>query len=114
MKAEQTEREAIQAMFHSGDGIPLKMAEHKPRMSLVPYEAKAGLAAVYEYGLTKYERDSWRKLTPEQAKECLPDAAERHLAEYNRGNLTDAESGLPHLLQVAWNCITLHIQTEGR
>jgi hypothetical protein len=106
-----TERDAIKAMFSTDNGTPLKMQEHKLQLTLVPKEAIECLAKVYEYGLHKYERDSWRKFTPEQAKNCLPDSALRHLLEYCNGQETDSDSGLPHLVQAAWNCLTLHIIT---
>lgn len=109
----ELEREAIKAMFSDDSGQPLKMAENKPRLSLVPYEAKAALAAVYEYGAQKYYRDSWRSITPDQAKEFMSDAAERHLSKHNSGEIVDPESGLPHLAQAAWNCLTLLVLTRG-
>lgn len=102
-------REAIKALFTDVQGVPLKMEENKPKLSLVPREGIEALARVYEYGLKKYERDSWRKFTPEQVKDCLPDAALRHLMAYCDGERIDPESGLPHLVQAAWNCLTLHI-----
>jgi hypothetical protein len=102
-------REQIKAMFTDDSGVPLKMAEHKPKISLVPKEGIEGLARIYEYGLEKYQKNSWRKFTPEQALECLPDAGLRHLLSFCDGEEIDPDSGLPHLLQAAWNCITLHI-----
>ncbi len=106
-----TEKAAIQAMFADVSGKPLKMAENKPRLSLVPYEVKSALASVYAYGAQKYHRDSWRSITAEQAKAFMADAAERHLSLHNSGEIIDPESGLPHLAQAAWNCLTLLVLT---
>ena len=99
-------------MFSSSSGVPLKMEEGKPKLSLVPYEMKAILAKVFEHGLIKYERDSWRKFTAEQARACLADSAERHLSLYNSGQDIDPESGLPHLACVGWNALVLYVITE--
>lgn len=108
----QAEKDAISAMFQTSDGVPLKMEEHKPKLSLLPRKGLEELAKVYEFGLTKYSRDSWREFTPEQAKACLPDAALRHLMAYCDGEEIDVATGLPHLMQVVWNCMTLQIITH--
>lgn len=110
---DEMERKYIAEMFTTAEGVLLKMQEHKPPVSLVPRFAIEGLAEVYEYGVKKYQRDSWRQFTPDQAKACLPDAAMRHLLAYNDGEFTDKESGLPHLLQCAWNCLTLYYFERG-
>ena len=107
------EKQAIAAMFTSDSGVPLKMAELKPRLSLVPRKLIENMAKVYEYGMVKYSRDSWRKFTPEQVNECLPDAAFRHLLAYLDGEEIDPESGLHHLDQCAWNCQTIRIINSG-
>lgn len=103
------ERQTIAAMFTDDSGQSLKMLEHKLKLSLVPRKLIENMAKVYEYGLVKYSRDSWRKFTPEQANECLPDAAFRHLLAYLDGEEIDPESGLHHLDQCAWNCQTIRI-----
>ncbi len=99
-------------MFTGPDGQPLKMQENKPRLSLVPRQGIEALARVYEVGAQKYGVNSWRSFTPEQVKACLPDAALRHLLAYCDGEEIDAETGLNHLVQVAWNVLTLHIITS--
>lgn len=104
----------IKAMFADDDGRPIKMQEHKPRLSLIPVELMNNLARVYEYGLIKYERDSWRGFTPQQADDCLIDAAIRHLMSYAGGEEYDAESGLHHLDCAAWNCQTIRIVKHGK
>ena len=104
----------FKTLHEDANGTPLKLSEGKPKVSLVPKFAVTELALVYEYGLKKYERDSWKKFTAEQAKDCLLDAGYRHLLEYLDGNEIDEASGLPHLVQVAWNCLTLHYHnTKG-
>ena len=103
------EKQALQIMFTSDAGVPLKMEENKPRLSLVPREAVELLAEVYTTGANKYGVDSWREFTPGQAQACLPDAALRHLLAHFAGEEFDKETGLPHLAQCAWNCLTLSI-----
>jgi len=88
------------------------MQEGKPRLSLVPIELMENMARVYEYGLIKYERDSWRSFTPEQVNACLVDAAIRHVMAYAGGQRYDPQSKLHHLSSAAWNCQTIQIITE--
>jgi hypothetical protein len=101
------ERDVIRAMFSTPDALPLKMAESKSRLSLVPRFVIEELARVYEYGAEKYHVGSWKHFTREQAQACLPDAAMRHLVAYCDGETLDPESSLNHLAQCAWNCLTL-------
>lgn len=99
------------------DLIPgLKRNEHKPMLTLVPPEMIEGLAEVFEYGLKKYARNSWRNFTPEQAISCLPDAAMRHLFAWMKGEIYDPESGLPHLQSAAWNILVtdFHTRPQGK
>lgn len=100
-----SERERV--MFESPEGVPLKMAENKPRLELVPRFAIEELARVYEAGLNKYSPESWRQFTPEQAQACLLGAALRHLEAYREGERIDAGSGCETLAQAAWNALTL-------
>lgn len=102
-------------MVATPDGVPLKMQEHKPKVSLVNRAFVYALAPVFEYGLKKYGLESWKKFTPAQARECLADAAYRHLLAYLDGEKIDDESGLHHLAQCAWNCLCLlyHDTREG-
>lgn len=104
-----------QVMYTSDDGQALKMAEQKPRLSLVPRFVMEELALVYAYGADKYAPGSWQRFTYAQAAGCLPDAALRHLMAYCDGEVIDPESGLPHLVQCAWNCLTLdyHAKRAG-
>lgn len=97
------------------DLVPgLKRNEHKTMLTLVPPEMIEELAKVFEYGLQKYERDSWRNFTPEQAVSCLPDAALRHFYAWMKGEIYDQESGLPHLLSAAWNILVVDFHTRDK
>ena len=107
------ERNAIRAMFTADDGQPLKMAESKPRVALVPRQLIENLARVYEVGALKYGENSWRQFTPEQVNACLPDAAMRHLLAYLDGEEFDPETKLPHLACCGWNVLTILIINQG-
>lgn len=73
----------------------------KPRPSLVPPEIIWAIAAVREYGVSKYgDTQSWRKVEAERYQ----DAAYRHWLRYlAEPEGKDEESGLPHLWHVACN-----------
>lgn len=86
---------------------PLKFDEGKPQPTLVHPEMITGLARIFEYGLTKYSRNSWMNFTAEQAASCLPDSALRHLFAWLQGERIDQESGRHHLLHAAWNLLVM-------
>ena len=67
----------------------------KPRFSLLPQDVIWSVVAVLEFGAAKYGTDNWK--TVPGAKERYFDAAHRHIAAWRAGELTDPESGLPHL-----------------
>lgn len=63
------------------------------------------IAEILTFGAKKYSADSW-KYVP-NAAERYEDAMDRHLNAWKSGELTDKESGLPHLAHVACNCLFL-------
>lgn len=79
-------------------------ADHgKPRLSLVPPEIIRNIAAVREYGNSKYPeggKDNWKRVEPERYR----DALYRHWLAYLDDPVSvDEESGLPHLWHAACN-----------
>lgn len=78
----------------------------KPKLSylLSAHHANEGLARVFEFGAKKYARDNWLKGLP---KEEVIDSLLRHLQAYERGELTDPESELPHVAHIHWNAMAL-------
>lgn len=88
-------------------GRPLKYDEGKVKLSLVPPFFTREMAKVFEYGLTKYERDSWKGFALEDARQLI-DAAMRHTDQYRDGEYYDQESKLPHLMSAAWNLMIIH------
>lgn len=71
-----------------------KQAVGKPMVNLVPMEMVFGAARAFEFGLTKYEVNNWRKGLPSS---MLYSATMRHLLKHASGEVTDPESGLVHL-----------------
>lgn len=72
----------------------VKHDEGKLPMSLIPVEAKRGLAAVLAHGAKKYARHNWRK---GMAWSRVIDAAYRHLDAVNAGEDVDPEFGQLHV-----------------
>ena len=81
-----------------------KDTKGKPKLSLIPYEALVQTAKVFEFGATKYGKDSWRVDTD---PEKIIDAALRHLHKLADGDLFDDESGLLHAAHVMSNMCML-------
>lgn len=82
----------------------------KIRPTLVPPALIEAVAAVREYGCSKYhDPDNWRRVEPQRYR----DAAYRHwLAYLKNPEACDLESGLPHLWHLACNAAFL-IEMEG-
>jgi hypothetical protein len=79
----------------------------KPRLSLVPPELIWQVAAVREYGCSKYPeggKDNWRDVEPERYVEALFRHTLRTVEEWDG---LDDESGLYHLAHVATNAAFL-------
>lgn len=89
------------------NGQPLKYNEGKLDLSLVEPWVEEEFAKVYTYGLTKYARGSWKEFELEDARKLIA-PAKRHLNAYRKGEMIDPESGLPHLVQAAWNLLTVY------
>lgn len=76
----------------------------KPRPTLVPVSLIQAVAAIREYGCTKYNApDNWKQVEPQRYK----DALYRHWLAYLQGEQNDPESGLPHLWHLATNAAFL-------
>ena len=91
----------------STTGQPLKFDEGKLDLSLVEPWVEEVIARVYTEGLRKYTRDSWKQFSLEDARKLIA-PAKRHLNEYRKGEFTDPATGLPHLVQAAWNLLTIY------
>lgn len=85
----------------------------KIRPTLVPPALIEAVAAVREYGCSKYHSpDNWRRVEPQRYWE----ATLRHaLAAWDNYEATDAESGLPHLAHMACDiAFILQIMKENK
>lgn len=90
----------------------VKYDNGKLRFDLIPADVEELLAAVYTFGARKYADDNWR-LGMEWKK--IYGAIRRHLNAFWQGQDLDEETGLPHLIAVAWGCFTLiHYMTTHR
>jgi hypothetical protein len=72
-----------------------KHDEGKLDWTLLPPEALEEVVKVLQHGALKYGRDNWRRV-PDGRRRYIA-AAHRHLHAVSLGELTDPESGLPHL-----------------
>ena len=72
--------------------------------SLIPVEALAEVARVYGYGAKKYAPNNWRK---GYRWSLSIDALLRHIAEFQKGEDIDPESGLHHLAHATFHLFTL-------
>jgi hypothetical protein len=80
-------------------------------LRMAPLEFLTDLGRVYEMGARKYDEDNWRR---GYAWSLTLNAALRHLAAAIKGEWRDPESGLPHVVHVAWHMATLHtFEREG-
>ena len=73
----------------------------KAQLSLVPRRIIWDIAAIREYGVSKYgEKEAWRNVEPERYR----NAAYRHFLKYlDDPQGKDSESGFPHLWHLACN-----------
>lgn len=88
-----------------------KFDDGKPRWSLMKWGALEDVVRVLTYGAAKYGDDNWR-LVP-NARDRYFSAAMRHLIAWQRGKLTDDETGLPHLAHAA-SCLLLMAEMDLR
>lgn len=77
----------------------------KPQLSYILSAPKAleQLAARFEAGAEKYDRDNWKKGL---IKEEVIDSLMRHLAAYFNGERVD-EDGLTNVSGILWNAFVL-------
>ena len=87
-----------------------KQDEGKLDYSLVPEDWEQGLAMVLAFGAKKYGANTWQQVP--SAKSRYYAALRRHLSAWRDGELTDKESGLPHLYHVAVNAFFLEYFTQ--
>lgn len=79
--------------------------EGKLRYDLLPPKPIEDLVKVFTMGADKYGDNNWQ-LGMDWSK-CLA-SLKRHLAEYEKGNDFDKESGLLHITHVVWNAMAIN------
>jgi len=82
----------------------IKHDEGKTRYDLIPAEELELLAQVYTLGSKKYSDRNWEQGL---AWSRLFGAAMRHLWAFWRKEENDPETGLPHAIHAAFNCLAL-------
>lgn len=83
-----------------------KTGKGKLRWDLLPWESVEDVVKVINFGSTKYEPNSWRRMDAESDNRYFS-ALMRHLVQWRAGELIDSESGLPHLAHAACNVLFL-------
>lgn len=86
-------------MFKKADG-------GKPMVSLVEPKFVLGIAEILTFGAEKYGKGNWKEATKDDV-ERYKDALLRHLYAYLSGELTDPESGKPHIHHIGCNLMFL-------
>ena len=85
-------------------GTGARFNSGKPSFDLIPLAALEDCAKVFDYGRRKYADWNWAKgMAWSVPLGCIL----RHLAAWQRGEDTDAESGLPHLGHIMCNLVML-------
>ncbi len=74
-------------------------------LEMCPPAFLTDLGKLYAFGAAKYEPDNWKR---GYSWRLSSDALLRHLTLALGGEWLDSESGLPHVVHVAWHCATLH------
>jgi hypothetical protein len=77
----------------------------KDRLDLFPPSALLAMARVLGYGASKYGDGNWRDV--DRARDRYYAAAMRHMLAWRDGQLSDVESGLPHLAHAACSLVFL-------
>lgn len=88
--------------------MSLKYDQDKPRWDLLPIEPIEEVVKALTYGANKYADNNWKTVEP--FVERYYAAMMRHIVEWRKGNLIDAESGLSHLTHAM--CCMLFLMTK--
>ena len=110
-KAGKEANAALEAEAKAADGAEAPTSakndrqDHKLRWELLPLDLVEQVVAVYTFGAEKYAENSWQNL-PDGYRRYKA-ALLRHLTAYDKGEVLDPESNLPHLAHAAWNALAL-------
>lgn len=79
--------------------------DNKLRWELLPLPLLELVVKVFHFGAEKYGPDRWQNL-PDGLRRYKA-AILRHLVAFEKGEIIDKESGLPHLAHMAWNALAV-------
>lgn len=79
--------------------------DHKLRWELLPLPLMEDIVKVYTFGAEKYSANSWQNL--DDGYNRYKAALFRHIVAYEKGEVLDKESNLPHLAHAAWNALAI-------
>ena len=99
---------ALDEILNRSDGFT-KHDKDKLRYELIPPEAMKALAEVLTFGADKYSANNWRQCSDTTR---YLGALMRHIEAFRMGEITDPESGLPHLSHAMTN-LAFMIALEG-
>lgn len=85
-----------------------KKADHgKIPLGLIPSEFEEALGEILAHGAKRYGSWNWTKGFDDELR--LYSAIRRHLGAWHKGEDTDPDSGLPHLMHAACGIMFLYI-----
>lgn len=95
----------------------LRYNSGKLRLNLLPWEWQKWLTELLMYGAKKHTTETrsgdhnWKSsLNTDDHNSFVADRKEslkRHLLQYDSGELTDEESGIQHMVMIAWNALVI-------
>jgi len=87
------------------DNGGLRFDDDKPAYDLIPPEAMDELALLYTIGAKKYDLRNWERGMA--FGKCFGPLM-RHAWRFWRGEERDPETGIHHMIHVAWNAFALY------
>lgn len=78
-----------------------KFDQDKVRWDLVPFKELESVAKVMTFGANKYADNGWKGVDKSRYLAALM----RHFVAYMDGEITDPESGLPHMAHLRCNAL---------
>ncbi len=87
----------------------------KRRLDLLPWDSLDRVGDVLTYGIKKYPKpeENWRVNSTEEDIKRYKAALLRHFSAQEQGEVTDPESGLPHMAHIATNALFI-LALEGK
>lgn len=92
----------VESMIGSVKAHGTRHNDGKLRWSLISWQAISCMVRVLMFGADKYGAQNWKKGL--NIKEIL-DSLQRHVSALMDGELSDPESGMPHIGHVMCNCM---------